>query len=248
MNLVMNHVAVFCIIVSVGITEASESVARVTRVEGKASLMRTAWEEWRELRPNTPLRVGDQVYTREESFVELRYTGGEILRMNENSKITIRHADGMATKNYNGVGQIWVNMKKVASKGNEFEVSSPTAVAAIRGTVFKMDTREDSSTDVSVYDGKVEVGPSDELKKKQEEEKQKKQSPPPGGVTEVPGPEEVPGPYEVPLETWRMIVSGQMISVRSDGTFAQEQFDVAASAEDAFVKKNMELDAQIEEQ
>jgi hypothetical protein len=90
----------------------------------------------------------------------------------------------------------------------------------------------------------VAVGPTDSLKKAIE----KKKVIPPGGPTEVPGPEEVPGPYEVTLQQWRSIVAGQQISVRADGTFAQKDFDMKAAAEDAFVKKNQELDKKLKDE
>ena len=76
-----------------------------------------------------------------------------------------------------------------------------------------MQTAQDSSTAVRVFEGTVSVGPSDALKKAIKEKKVA----PPGEPTEVPGPEEVPGPYEVTLEQWRSIVAGQQISVRTDG-------------------------------
>jgi len=216
-------------------------------IEGEAAVMlaggaKQSSEQWRKARPNMPLRVGDQVYAREESFVEIRYKDGPVVRMNENSKLVLSSSNDTAIKVANPLGDVWVNMKKMAGK-HDFELASPTAVAAIRGTVFQMQTAKDSSTSVRVYDGTVDVGPAAGLKKQIEQ--QKKQSPPPGEPTEVPGPEEVPGPYEVPLEQWLSIVAGQMISVRSDGKFAQEQFDMEEASADAFVKKNRELDAKV---
>ena len=105
-----------------------------------------------------------------------------------------------------------------------------------------MTTKQDSSTDVNVYDGKVSVGPSDDLKKKLAAQKPRG---PELGEGEVAGPEEVPGPYEVSLEQWKMIIAGQKISVRADGMFSQEDIDMAAALEDAFVKKNQELDKKL---
>ena len=218
---------------------ASGSVAKVSVVEGVGQLMRTTDKDWKPAKPGMILKVGDQVNTQAESFMEIRYTTGAVLRMDENTKITIASATETAASTKTGVGQVWVNMKKMAGSGNQFEVVSPTATAAIRGTVFQMSTAKDSASDVSVFDGKVAVGPSDDLKK------QLKKPVNPEQIGEVPGPEEVPGPYEVPLETWKMIVAGQKISVRKDGKFAQEKFDMKAAANDAFVKRCQELDKKL---
>lgn len=220
----------------------ADIVARITRLEGAVSILRNGSTEWRSAKPSTPLEAGDQVYTHEESFAELQYSIGTVLRMDEKTKITIAASSEQAIKTRNGLGDVWVNMKKLLSKGKEFEVSTPTAVAAIRGTVFQMSSKADSTASVSVYNGKVAVGPSDELKKKIEQAKPVKHVEQP---VEVPGPEEIPGPFEVPLEQWRDIVAGQKISVRVDGKFAQEKFDMKAAAEEKFVKKNMDLDKEL---
>ena len=145
-------------------------------------------------------------------------------------------------KTRNGIGDVWINMKKLLSKGREFDVTTHTAVAAIRGTIFQMKSEADSTAEVSVFDGKVAVGPSDELKKKTRQAKPAEQMEKP---VEVPGPEEIPGPFEVSLEQWRDIVAGQKIDVRPDGKFKQEKFDLAAAAMGKFVKKNEALDKEM---
>jgi hypothetical protein len=221
----------------------AESVAKISIVEGEASVLRAGAEEWRPARPNMPISLGDQLYTRKESFMEIQYSMGTVLRMNENTKIIMQMATSDSARTQNVLGNVWVNMKKLTKQGKTFDVSSPTAVASVRGTIFQMDALPDSATYVSVFDGKVAVGPSDSLKKKIEATKPAKQS---GDITEVPGPEEVPGPYEVSLDAWKTIIAGQRISVRNDGKFSQEKFDMKkAGSTDAFVKKNQELDKKL---
>jgi len=236
-----------CAIVAVSVSAmAAKPVASISMLEGDASVLPAGGKDWRKARPSMPLRTGDQVYTREESFVEIRYADGPVVRMNENSKLALSSTSDKAVKAGNPVGDVWVNLRKSVKK-RDFELASPTAVAAIRGTVFQMQTQKDSSTNVHVFDGTVVVGPADGLKKKIEQEK-KEQEPPPGEPIEVPGPEEIPGPFEVPLEEWQSIVAGQMIAVRGDGKFAQEEFDIEEAAADSFVKKNRELDRMLLEE
>jgi hypothetical protein len=238
-------IKVFLIVVSIFIICLSvhaDAVARIARLEGMVSIMRNGSAEWRAAKPSTPLEAGDQVYTREESFAEIRYSIGTVLRMDEKTKITIAASSEQTIKTKNTLGDVWVNMKKLLTKGKEFEVTTPTAVAAIRGTVFQMASQADSTATVSVYNGKVAVGPSDELKKKIDQAKTGAHVDQP---VEVPGPEEIPGPFEVSLSQWRDIVAGQKISIRTDGKFAQEKFDVKAAAEEKFVKKNLELDREL---
>ena len=225
---------------SVVFSVRAESVAKLTSIEGVVQVMKKGAQDWRSAKPGMPLEVGDQLYTREESFAEIKYSIGTVLRMDEKTKITIDSSTEKTVKTKSAIGSVWVNMKKLISKGRQFEVSTPTAVAAIRGTVFDMSCVPDSASYVAVFEGKVAVGPTDELKKKIEQEKKKavKTEEP----VEVPGPEEIPGPYQVSLEQWRAIVAGQKISVRNDGKFAQEKMDMEAVAKEKFVAKNQELD------
>jgi hypothetical protein len=218
---------------------AIDVVARIARIEGKVNILKSGTGDWRDAKPSMPLAVGDQIYTREESFAEIRYSIGAVLRMDEMTKITVEASSEKTVKTKNGVGDVWVNMKKLMSRGNEFQISTPTAVAAIRGTVFRMSSGPDSTSTVSVYDGKVAVNLSDELSKKLAP---KRLAQPFEKPLEVPGPEEIPGPFEVSLAQWREIVAGQEISIRRDGKFKQGKFDPAAAVREKFVKKNLELD------
>ncbi|MDD5674684.1 MAG: FecR family protein, partial [Chitinivibrionales bacterium] len=219
---------------------AAGPVATISRIEGNASILRKGATDWRNARPNMTLAVGDQVYTREESFVELHYDNGAILRMDEKSKVTIEYCSQGTIKSRSSIGSVWVNMKKLTTPTKSFEVSSPTATAAIRGTIFELSSGKDSLTDVAVYDGKVAVGPTDSLSSKIKREKKEAKVEEP---QEVPGPEEIPGPFEVPLEQWQTIIAGQKISVRSDGKFATSAIDTAAA--NSFVRKNKQLDKEL---
>jgi len=227
---------VFTIIVIVN----AESVAKITTIDGVVQVMKKGSADWRNAKPNMVLDAGDQLYTQPESFAELRYTIGTVLRMDEKTKLTIESSGDKTIKSKTAVGNVWVNMRKLVTTGKEFQVSTPTAVAAIRGTVYDLSTTADSASSVSVYEGKVAVGPSDELKKKLDAAK--KTAANNGKRVEVPGPEEIPGPYEVSLEQWRTIVAGQKISVRTDGKFSQEKFNADSTALQNFAKRNINLD------
>lgn len=225
----------------------AENVAKITTFEGNVSVLKKGAADWRDAKPGAALEVGDQVYTREESFAEIRYSIGTVLRMDEKTKVTIEESSEKTVRTTSGLGSVWVNMRKLISTGKQFEVATPTAVAAIRGTVFDFSYTPDSATYVNVFEGKVAVGPSDSLKKQLEQEKKKEQKKETikKEHIEVPGPEEIPGPYEVSLEQWLTIVAGQKISVHKDGKFAKEKMDMAAMEKEKFVKKNLALDKEL---
>jgi hypothetical protein len=235
----MNRALVFACVLVFGISSvySNDARTRISVIQGTVSVLKTGAVDWTNARPNMPLSEGDQIYTRAESFAELIYSNGVILRLDEKTKITVTSATDVSAGARSGTGDVWVNMRKlVSSSGKNFELSTPTATAAIRGTVFHTATGADSSTDVSVYEGTVAVGPAGGTQKAAKQ-------PLGGEAVEVPGPEEIPGPYEVSLEEWVNIVAGQKISVRKDGRFAQKKFSTAAAAKaDDFVRKNIEMD------
>lgn len=220
---------------------ASESAARISLMEGHADILRNGAKVWITAKPEMTLQTGDQIYSGKESFVELIYKNGEIARLDENSKLIIEESTPEKVSSTTMLGTVWVNMKKLTSTRRNFQLSSPTAIAAIRGTIFQMTAGTDSLTEVRVYNGKVAVGPTENLKSRIELEKKEGRIKEP---QEAPGPHEIPGSYEVPLEQWRLIIAGQRISVRPDGNFSTEQFD-SLKTEPFFIKKNIELDKQL---
>jgi hypothetical protein len=240
----MSRTALIATVICAALSLArADGVAKVTTFEGVVQIMKNGASEWRNAKPGTTLEIGDQVFTHEESFAEIRYAIGTVLRMDEKTKVTIEASSEKTIKTKSAIGNVWVNMRKLVATGREFQVSTPTAVAAIRGTVFDMSSVPDSASYVAVFEGKVAVGPSEDLKKKLEQEKKKATKV--GKPVEVPGPEEIPGPYEVSLEQWRTIVAGQRIAVRTDGKFAQEKIDMQAAEKEKFVKKNLAMDKEL---
>jgi len=235
----MRNTGIVVLMLFCGVIRA-QSVAKVTLIQGSAKILRTSTDQWKPLKVNMSLQIGNQLYSDEESMVEITYSNGEIVRLDENTKIIITHSTADSVKSKVGIGRVWVNMKKLSSVGRDFQVETATAVAAIRGTIFDMTANQDSPAIVSVFDGKVAVGPTDKLKKQIALEKKYT---PVREPQEVPGPEEIPGPFEVSLEQWNLIVAGQRISIRESGKFMTETFDL--SSQDTFVQKNQQRDKQL---
>lgn len=236
--MIRQYIVIFITVLFISSNIYAERVAVLKRIEGKVSILRKGATKWRDARLNLPIKVGDAVFTRDDAFAEIVYSSGAVLRMDENTKIVVDKIDSLHNaKTTTSLGKVWVNMKAMTGAKPEFEVASPTATAAIRGTVFYMDTKQDSSTDVNVMRGKVAVGPGSKFAKKEEDKKNDQ----PVAAT---GPVEVPGPFEVSLSEWKTIVAGQVISVRKDGKYSQKKFDTNAMRKDTFVQKNVLLDSE----
>jgi hypothetical protein len=95
----------------------------------------------------------------------------------------------------------------------------------------------DSTTRVAVYDGQVDVGPTDDLRRQLQQQQR-----PVGPPVQVPGPTQIPGPYQVSLEQWVRLVQGYQIEVRNNGRYAKTQIDSTAEAQVDWVRWNQERD------
>lgn len=229
-------VAVFLLNVSVAQTKDPGS-ARIQLIQGGADVFKATTGKTLAARVGMPVGMGDTLRTQEESFAEVLFDNGEVVRLDENSVLAIGKVDSQKAESSLPVGRVWVNMKKIVSKRG-FEVSTPTAVAAIRGTVYDMRAGEDQSVDVSVYDGKVAVGPSSGLKQKLQNTPSSK--PAAGEPVQVPGPTEIQGPHEVTLEQWQTIVAGMRIKIAPHGAYSTSKLEKIDK--DTFISKNISLD------
>ncbi len=186
----------------------------VTCVEGTAYLMKKGGTGKKNLTVNTLVVPGDVIETAANGRVEIIVNRESVVRMKENSRLTMeafRDAPGKKGKTKCGLkgGTIWTKVKKFTGKLCRFELSLPTAVAGVYGTVYQTSLDKDSSAEVKVYHGEVAV--------KNQPSAQKATAP--GEPGEVPGPNEVPGPHEVSMEEWTRIVrSMQKITIGKDGT------------------------------
>ncbi len=186
-----------------------------------------------------PVQSGDIVTTKPESRCEITLQDGAIIRIGENStfqfnEATLKKTNQKVKAELSG-GKVWVNLSQAVSGKKDFQIKAPTAVCAVRGTIYRIEA--DSATTCVVYDGAVAVGPVGLWGKSTP--KSLRSGPP----QQVPGPTQIPGPYEVSLQQWQQIVKGFQITVRTDGKYAKSRFDEKRDADNDWVKWNKELDA-----
>ena len=173
------------------------------------------------VRVHMECKLGDTLVLGPATRLELRYPDNTLLRLDENSRMVLADRTPGKPEPSLLVGKAWANVKKIGQGGTGFGVRTPTAVAAVRGTVFNIDGNADSSS-VKLYEGKVEVGTTkaDSIRKARGE---------------------VAGPSEVSLEKWVMLLRGEQVVTRKDGTWTTSKFDV--DARDPWIEWNAGRDA-----
>lgn len=235
-----------CLIFFSKTARAAEKVGSVTfivGVTGDVQVKRTGNNDWQNAKLNMDVLGDDLIRTKKESRCEITLLDKSVLRIGEQTEFQLTSANITRNqKNVKGVlskGKIWSNVTRLRSQREEFQIKTPTAVCAVRGTVYRIDA--DSSTALLVYDGEVDVGPAAFWTMPPARPNQV------GPPQEVPGPTEVPGPFEVTLDEWVRIVRGYQIIVRPDGRYAKSRFNVATDNRIEWVQWNKARDQQLDE-
>ncbi len=222
-----------------------EVLGKITFVLGKAGevrLLHAEQEIWVPAKTKMPVYVGDKINTQAESRCEIKLTDGSIIRIGENSQFDFEKSLLTSKKRSFEAslaqGKVWANIVSLVW-GEKFEIKSPTAVCAIRGTVYSFEA--DSTTRVAVYHGQVDVGPTQALRE------QLQQTPRPAGPPQqIPGPTQVPGPYQVSLEQWVRLVQGYQIEIRANGRYAQTPIDPQRNLQNDWVQWNLSRDQNVQ--
>jgi len=236
-----------------GSAQQGKRFGKITLPLGKVEVQSAETSDWTKAKMQHPVFVNDKIRTGTRSRVEITLTGGGKLRLGENSEIELTEAKiDRLQKEFNAKmkkGKAWIKTATAFGERKNVTIRTPTAVAAIRGTKYRVEAGDKESS-VLVYQGEVEVNRPENLQKirRDDLEKRLKDGGPPkfrlGPVEKIDAPTQVAGPYEVSLEDWIKLVEGMQINIRADGKYHMFEFDKAADNELDWVKWNKEQDEQ----
>ncbi|HXF47057.1 MAG TPA: tetratricopeptide repeat protein, partial [Burkholderiaceae bacterium] len=138
--------------------------AEIVQILGKGDARRTADASWEPAAVKQKLVAGSFVRTREGSQMGLLLKDRTQVRLNQLSILNIKAiaSAGRATQLELPQGRAWSQAKQrggtevAAEKRPMLEVSTPTAVATIRGTDWELVVEPDGSATITVLSGEVE--------------------------------------------------------------------------------------------
>jgi len=120
---------------------------------------KTDASDWEAAKTGIPLKSGEQIKTGFKSLALVLFTDGTgLLRVRENSIMYIygdREGKKINKNTFIEKGLIGFDINK--QDAEEFKFTTPTAVAAIRGTAGYVEVGSDSSTTIVCDHGKIEV-------------------------------------------------------------------------------------------
>ncbi|HAK60370.1 MAG TPA: hypothetical protein DCO77_08300, partial [Nitrospiraceae bacterium] len=112
--------------------------------------------EWIPASINMPLQLGDRLWVPELARTVVRFAGGTMIRLDEESALDILTLDEGSAQLYLAQGRAYLNFWYVAE--GSLQVETPLAsVRVYNRSIFKVDVAEDGTTDIAVLKGIVDV-------------------------------------------------------------------------------------------
>jgi len=140
---------------------------QMTEVKGDVSLVRGQAPPVR-LRKNDTVQAGDEILTDRKSSAIIRMPDNSTVRIYANSHVVFRTETG-SWKEFLHVllGNVRVQIEKLSGRPNPKTLTTPTAIIAVRGTIFGVAVERTGDTKVGVGKGLVSVAnqlhPGDEV-------------------------------------------------------------------------------------
>ena len=142
--------------------KTAAATVRVKAVAGDASYTSAADGEVRPLQPDKLLVEGDWINTGDRSSAVLEYTDGSRLFLGSNSRANLKRVDKYSDS---GLADSEVSLEsgrtenRVKTRGTRFEISTPSASTAVRGTQFRtsLDSGNAQLSRIEVLAGSVVV-------------------------------------------------------------------------------------------
>ena len=140
---------------------------QMTIVKGKVSLVRGQASPVL-LRTHDTVKSGDEILTDHKSTATIRMPDGSTVRIYPDSHVVLRTETGSWREFLHVfLGTVRVQIEKLSGRPNSKTLTTPTAIIAVRGTIFAVLVEQTGNTEVGVAKGLVSVAnqlhPRDEV-------------------------------------------------------------------------------------
>lgn len=206
------------------LSTAVAQTATLADVSGVVQVLPAGTDAWQLAEPGSRITPGDSIRTGASSAVTLAFFDGSATTLDAETEVTVsqlfsrRDGHDKIIILHQWVGRTRNRVQRLLDPASRFEIETPTAVTAVRGTEFTVEVMPNGATRVAVDEGLVEVAAQGTTVELQPGEATTVQpdslpatphptSPPepteteePAELTETPAPTEPPEPGE-PTET-----------------------------------------------
>ena len=137
-------------------------LASAKAVSGQVELRRNGGGAFQPVTLGETVKTGDEIQTGANGRAEFAWADGTRWKLEPNTRLSITRAASNSWRKTEqtqfrlDAGKVFVRVVKTLAPGSSFQIETPSAVAAVRGTVWSIEVAGDQ-TRVGVYKGFVEV-------------------------------------------------------------------------------------------
>ncbi len=133
----------------------ASAAVTISFMSGRVSRQQAGGQAWEDARLGAPLSAGDLLHTARGAKASLAYDDGSRIVLDGESTLTIREAKSDSSLVELALGTLKAFVSGVRSR--RFEVKTPTAVCAVRGTEFQVAVNQQGHTMVQMFEGLLAV-------------------------------------------------------------------------------------------
>jgi len=139
-----------------------EDEGAVTVVAGEAVRREKNKSEWVSLKLGDVVHSGDHLKTGNDGGIVVSFASGNSLQMMSGAELTVLVTKKIGEMNVFqrvllAAGKVITRVREVTGRSSRFEVKTPSAVAAARGTVFRVGLDEAATTRTETLEGRIGV-------------------------------------------------------------------------------------------
>jgi hypothetical protein len=137
-------------------------MATLDPVDGVVELMPAGSDTWHPASAGEQVEAGSRIRTGPLSTATLAFFDGSTTDMEAQAEVTVidlssRRGGGRVILLRQTRGQTYSRVRRLPDRASRFEIETPTASTAVRGTEFAVAVEADGTTSVTVAEGLVEV-------------------------------------------------------------------------------------------
>lgn len=149
------------IVIPVRLLKGTSSDGVAVFVKGHVRVREKNSEEWRQLHLHDRVREGSIIETGDGSAAEIEFSDGSSCFQQSNTLLGFpvmrKKGDRYEQRLSLHKGRTISKIRKATGREPRFEIETPSAVCAARGTAFRASVDDDKNTRMEVLDGSVEV-------------------------------------------------------------------------------------------
>ncbi len=139
-----------------------EIAGKISFSKGLVQYRKTPDGQWMPIPPEYQISEGDTLRTGPDGHMEIMYEDGVVIMMRPEATLEVRaaHAKGGPKRLYQlflSIGRLISKIRKGTGVESRYEILTPSAIAAARGTDFRISVSQDTVTRCEVILGQVGV-------------------------------------------------------------------------------------------